>query len=40
MAGHLGVDPGLHGASALLDGRGLLLVAGISRSGPTARSTS
>lgn len=28
MAGHLGVDPGLHGAWALLDGRGLLLVAG------------
>lgn len=28
MAGHLGVDPGLHGAWALLDGRGMLLVAG------------
>ncbi|GJD45830.1 hypothetical protein AFCDBAGC_3707 [Methylobacterium cerastii] len=25
---HLGVDPGLHGAWALLDGHGLLLVAG------------
>lgn len=28
MAGHLGVDPGLHGAWALLDGKGMLLVAG------------
>lgn len=28
MGGHLGIDPGLHGAWALLDKRGLLLVAG------------